>query len=105
VRSRSGRRTTTGACPAIEDYAATAGAFRGMMGSLTPEMLPGDPVQTANVMYDEVVSGNSRHWVVLGSDAHRRIGAKLDQLRAEFDAGEDVAFSTDFPGSADKAVL
>jgi NAD(P)-dependent dehydrogenase (short-subunit alcohol dehydrogenase family) len=91
--------------PAIEDYAATAGAFRGMMGSLTPEMFPGDPVRAAKVTYDEVVSGRSRHWVVLGSDAHRRIGAKLDQLRTEFDAGQDVAFGTDFPGSADKAVL
>ncbi|WP_203612541.1 hypothetical protein [Amycolatopsis sp. SID8362] len=56
-------------------------------------------------MYDEVVSGRSRHWVVLGSDAYRRIGVKLDLLRTEFDAGRDVAFSTDFPGSADKAVL
>jgi hypothetical protein len=42
---------------------------------------------------------------VLGSDAQRRIGVKLDQLRAEFDAGEQVALSTDFPGSADHAVL
>ncbi|HET6503117.1 MAG TPA: SDR family NAD(P)-dependent oxidoreductase [Amycolatopsis sp.] len=91
--------------PAIADYAATAGAFRGMMSSLSPEMFPGDPQQAAKAMYDEVVSGSSRHWVVLGSDAHRRIGAKLDQIRAEFDTGKDVAFSTDFPGSADKAVL
>jgi hypothetical protein len=30
---------------------------------------------------------------------------KLEHLRAEFDAGIDVAVSTDFPGSADKAVL
>lgn len=90
---------------AIDDYAATAGAFRAMMPGLTPEMFPGDPVRAAKAMYDEVVSGTSRHWLVLGSDAHRRIGAKLDRIRAEFDSGKDVAFSTDFPGSADKAVL
>jgi NAD(P)-dependent dehydrogenase (short-subunit alcohol dehydrogenase family) len=97
-------RTKASGAP-IADYAATAGAFREMLGGLTPEMFPGDPVRAAEVMYDEVVSGRSRHWVVLGSDAHRRIGAKLDQLRAEFDAGKDVAFGTDFPGSADNAVL
>jgi NAD(P)-dependent dehydrogenase (short-subunit alcohol dehydrogenase family) len=90
---------------AIEDYAATAGAFRAMMGTLTPEMFPGDPQKAAEVIYAEVTAPKPRHWVVLGSDAQRRIGAKLDQLRAEFDGGKDVALSTDFPGSADNAVL
>ena len=89
----------------IEDYAATAGAFRAMMGRLTPEMFPGDPVKAAEVVYAEVKAEQPRHWVVLGSDAQRRIGVKLDQLRAEFDAGKDIALSTDFPGSADNAVL
>ncbi|WP_042394945.1 SDR family NAD(P)-dependent oxidoreductase [Streptacidiphilus carbonis] len=90
---------------AIEDYAATAGAFRAMMGTLTPEMFPGDPARAAAVIYTEATSPQPRHWVVLGSDAQRRIGAKLDQLRDEFDAGKDVALSTDFPGSAANAVL
>ena len=89
----------------IEDYAATAGAFRAMMGRLTPEMFPGDPQKAAEVIYAEVKAEKPRHWVVLGSDAQRRIGVKLDHLRAEFDAGKDVALSTDFPGSADNAVL
>nr|BFD87776.1 oxidoreductase [Streptomyces sp. Xyl84] len=90
---------------AIEDYAATAGAFRGMMGSLTPEMFPGDPQRAAEAIYHAVTAPAPRHWVVLGSDAQRRIGAKLDQLQAEFEAGEDLAYSTDFPGAADHAVL
>lgn len=90
---------------AIEDYAATAGAFRALMGRLTPEMFPGDPVRAAEAIYAEVTAPQPRHWVVLGSDAQRRIGAKLDQLRTEFDAGKDVALSTDFPGSAANAVL
>ncbi|WP_399896139.1 oxidoreductase [Streptomyces sp. BBFR51] len=90
---------------AIEDYAATAGAFRGMMGSLTPEMFPGDPDKAAEAIYDAATTPEPRHWIVLGSDAQRRIGVKLDQLRAEFDAGKDVAHSTDFPGSAENAVL
>jgi hypothetical protein len=76
-----------------------------MMGSLTPEMFPGDPAQAAKVMYEAATSERSRHWIVLGSDAQRRIGVKLDQLRAEFDAGKQVALSTDFPGSANRAVL
>ncbi|WP_320775893.1 SDR family NAD(P)-dependent oxidoreductase [Streptomyces sp. CRN 30] len=90
---------------AIEDYAATAGAFRAMMGNLTPEMFPGDPERAAEAIRQAVTAPELPHWVVLGSDAQRRIGVKLDQLRAEFEAGRDRAFSTDFPGAADNAVL
>ncbi|MFF8381266.1 SDR family NAD(P)-dependent oxidoreductase [Streptomyces sp. NPDC015661] len=90
---------------AIEDYAATAGAFRAMMGGLTPEIFPGDPERAAEAIYEAANAPEPRHWVVLGSDAQRRIGVKLDQLRAEFEAGAKLAFSTDFPGAADNAVL
>ncbi|WP_225847537.1 oxidoreductase [Streptomyces sp. HPF1205] len=90
---------------AIEDYAATSGAFRAMMGSLTPEMFPGDPERAAEAVYEAVNAPEPRHWVVLGSDAQRRIGVKLDLLRAEFEAGRELAHSTDFPGAADNAVL
>jgi NAD(P)-dependent dehydrogenase (short-subunit alcohol dehydrogenase family) len=89
----------------IDAYAATAGVFRGMMGTLTPEMFPGDPVRAAEAIYEAATAEQPRHWVVLGSDAQRRINVKLDQYRAEFDAGEQVALSTDFPGSAANAVL
>ena len=88
----------------IEAYEATSGAFRKMMTTVTPDMFPGDPVRAAAAIYEVVASESRRHWVVLGSDAQRRIGAKLDMLRAEFEAGEDMARSTDFPGSA-KAIL
>ena len=88
----------------IEAYEATSGAFRRMMTTVTPDMFPGDPVRAAAAIYEVVASESARHWVVLGSDAQRRIGAKLDMLRAEFEAGEDMARSTDFPGSA-KAIL
>ncbi|MEW2512935.1 oxidoreductase [Streptomyces sp. NPDC046870] len=89
----------------IGDYAATAGAFRAMMGSLTPDMFPGDPERAAEAIYDAVTAPQPAHWVVLGSDAQRRIGVKLEQLRAEFEAGRELALSTDFPGAADNAVL
>jgi hypothetical protein len=41
---------------------------------------------------------------VLGSDALRRVGVKLDMQRAEIEAGKDLALSTDYPG-AGRAVL
>jgi len=44
-----------------------------------------------------VASDRPRHWVILGSDAYRLIGAKLDKLRAEYDAGREMAFRTDYP--------
>ncbi|MEV4078424.1 SDR family NAD(P)-dependent oxidoreductase [Nonomuraea fuscirosea] len=97
-------RTKASGTP-IDAYHATAGAFRNMMGTLTPEMFPGDHTRAAKVMYAAATSKQPRHWIVLGSDAHRRIDAKLSRLRAEFDRGKDVALSTDFPGSAEHAVL
>jgi NAD(P)-dependent dehydrogenase (short-subunit alcohol dehydrogenase family) len=81
----------------IEAYAATSGAFRKVIATMTPEMFPGDPVRAAAAIYRVVASGQPRHWVILGSDAHRLIGAKLDRLRAEFEAGKEMAFSTDYP--------
>jgi NAD(P)-dependent dehydrogenase (short-subunit alcohol dehydrogenase family) len=88
----------------IEAYDATSGAFRKVMTTISPDMFPGDPVRAAAAIYEVVASESPRHWVVLGSDAQRRIGAKLDMLRAEFEAGDDMARSTDFPGSG-KAIL
>jgi NAD(P)-dependent dehydrogenase (short-subunit alcohol dehydrogenase family) len=83
----------------IEDYSATAGAFRAMVDKVTPEMFPGDPDRFAAAIYEVVASNSPRHWVVLGSDAMRRIGAKLDMLRADLEAGKDMAVSTDYPGA------
>ncbi|GGN91279.1 hypothetical protein GCM10011579_087980 [Streptomyces albiflavescens] len=98
-----GRRVLEVSGEGIEDYAATAGAFRAMMSNLTPEMFPGDPERAAEAIYQAVNAPELAHWVVLGSDAQRRIGVKLDQLRAEFETGKELAFSTDFPGAADNA--
>jgi NAD(P)-dependent dehydrogenase (short-subunit alcohol dehydrogenase family) len=83
----------------IEDYSATSGAFRAMADKVRPEMFPGDPERFAAAIYEIVASNSPRHWVVLGSDAMRRIGAKFDMLRAELEAGKDMAFSTDYPGA------
>jgi NAD(P)-dependent dehydrogenase (short-subunit alcohol dehydrogenase family) len=89
---------------AIAEYAATSGAFRAAVASATPDMFPGDPVRAAAAVYEVVISDRPRHWVILGSDAHRRIGVKLDLLRAEYEAGREMALSTDYP-DAGRAIL
>jgi hypothetical protein len=48
---------------------------------------PGDPQRAAAAIYQVVISDRPRHWVGLGSDAYRRIAAKLEMLWGEFDAG------------------
>ncbi|MFF3606688.1 hypothetical protein [Streptomyces sp. NPDC002463] len=68
-----------------------------MMSNLTPEMFPGDPERAAEAIQQAVSAPELPHWVVLGSDAQRRIGVKLDRLRADFEADEEPASSTDFP--------
>ncbi|KJS25340.1 MAG: short-chain dehydrogenase [Hyphomonadaceae bacterium BRH_c29] len=88
----------------ISAYQATSGAFRTLLGTATPDQFPGDPARAAGAIYEVVVSGTLRHRVVLGSDAQRRIGARLDTLRAEFEAGREMALSTDYPGGG-KAIL
>ena len=64
-----------------------------------------DPIRAAAVIYQVVKAGRLRHWVILGSDAHRRIGMKLDMLRTEYEEGKDIAFSTDYPDNSGRAVL
>jgi NAD(P)-dependent dehydrogenase (short-subunit alcohol dehydrogenase family) len=81
----------------IDDYAATAGAFRSVVHAVTPEMFPGDPVRAARQIWAAVKSANPPHWLILGSDAYRRMGAKLARFQTEFDANRDVAPATDYP--------
>lgn len=67
---------------------------------------PGDPVRAARVIIDvvgtstrsgEVVQSDPKlRRIILGSDAYRAIGSKLDALRAEYEASKDLAYSTDF---------
>ena len=104
LRTGIEQRTRASGAP-IADYAATAGAFRDAVRTVAPENFPGDPARVAAAIRAVVQSGERRHWVILGSDAHRRIGAKLDLLRAEYDAGRELALSTDFPEQEAAPVL
>ena len=89
---------------AIADYDATSGAFIRAVADVRPDMFPGDPDRAAAAIARNVRADAPRHWLILGSDAHRRIGMKLTQLEAEFDDGLELAESTDYPG-AGPAVL
>jgi NAD(P)-dependent dehydrogenase (short-subunit alcohol dehydrogenase family) len=104
LRTGIEQRTRASGTP-IADYAATAGAFRDAVAHVTPDNFPGDPVRVARAIHAAVVSGERHRWVILGSDAQRRIGAKLDALRAEHAAGRERALSTDFPEQAAAPVL
>ena len=88
----------------ITDYAATSGAFRAKVGAVTPDMFPGDPARVAKAIFEEAVFGSGRHWVVLGSDAVRRINLKLEALAKDVRLSAHTAAGTDYPGST-QAVL
>lgn len=104
LRTGIQHRTKASGTP-IADYAATSGAFRSAVDTLVPEQFPGDPFKAAAAIDEVVRSGRRRHWVILGSDAQRRIGVKLDQLRAEYDAGAAFAAMIDYPDQAVAPVL
>ena len=83
----------------IPDYDATSGAFFRTMQNveaLKDQIFPGDPKRAAEVLFDQLTGGSSAHRIILGSDALQRIEAKMEDLRADFDASLDFARSTDF---------
>ena len=104
LRTGIQHRTKVSGAP-IADYAATSGAFREAVAAVSPEQFPGDPVKVAEAIHTVVASEQRRHWVILGSDAHRRIGAKLDALRAEYESGRELAASIDYPEQTVAPVL
>jgi hypothetical protein len=63
----------------------------------SPQLFPGDPAPAAAPIYQVVKSHQSQHSVLLGSDAHRLVGQKLDQLRAGLETANEITFRTDFP--------
>ena len=80
----------------IADYAETADKnlrwLRAMSGNQD-----GDPVRAAEAIVKAVGSLNPPHRLLLGNDAYNGAIAKLDTLRKEFNAWEEVSRGVDFP--------
>ena len=83
----------------IDDYNATAGAVRLAVRASSGKQ-PGDPVRGVQAIIAAVASGKPPHHLLLGNDAFEGAMAKVDELRAEFTAGEAVARGADFPVEA-----
>jgi NADP-dependent 3-hydroxy acid dehydrogenase YdfG len=80
----------------IDDYAATAGAWRSQVRAISGKQ-PGDPVRAAHAIVKAIESPNPPHHLLLGNDAYEAATAKLEGLRKEFSAWEAVSRGADFP--------
>jgi NAD(P)-dependent dehydrogenase (short-subunit alcohol dehydrogenase family) len=80
----------------IDDYAATAGAWRKQVRAISGKQ-PGDPVRAAHAIVKAIESPNPPHHLLLGNDAYEGAAAKLEELRKEFSAWEAVSRGADFP--------
>ena len=80
----------------IDDYAATAGAWRDQVRATSGKQA-GDPVLAAHAIVETMLSPNPPHRLLLGNDAYQAATAKLEELRNEFAAWEAVSRGADFP--------
>ena len=80
----------------IADYAPTAGAVRRELRELSGKQ-PGDPVRAASAIIQAVEASNPPLHLLLGKEALRLGREKLDALRRDFDAWQDVTVGADFP--------
>ena len=80
----------------IDDYAATAGAWRKQVRAISGKQ-PGDPVRAAYAIVKAVESPKPPHHLLLGNDAYEGAMAKLEALRKDFSAWEMVSRGADFP--------
>lgn len=78
--------------PAYGPIRETTTFHLGLQGSQL-----GDPVRGAAAMITLAESGAGPRHQLLGSDAYAYATAKLDELRADFEAGRALALGTDFP--------
>ncbi len=87
----------------IDDYVATAGAWRAQVREISGKQA-GDPVRAARAVIAAVDSDNPPHHLLLGNAAFDGAMAKLDELRKDFAAGEAVARGADFEKATLKSV-
>ena len=87
----------------IDDYVATAGAWRAQVREISGKQ-EGDPVRAAQAVIAAVDSDKPPHHLLLGNAAFDGAMAKLGELRRDFAAGEAVARGADFPKAPLKSV-
>ncbi len=80
----------------IADYADTADKNIRQLRAISGNQ-DGDPVRAAEAIVKAVESSNPPHRLLLGNDAYDGAISKLDELRDEFAAWEDVSRGADFP--------
>lgn len=79
----------------IDDYDATAGLRRRQARTNSGKQ-PGNPVLGAATIIKAVAMEQPPLRLPLGSDAHRLLTARADELRASFEAVKALSISTDF---------
>ncbi|MFE6448751.1 oxidoreductase [Nocardiopsis dassonvillei] len=82
----------------IADYAETVGAARADFRANTGRE-PGDPARAAQAIITAAGADQPPHRLLLGSPAYDMALDKLDQLRTEFTAWEELSRSADFPAT------
>jgi len=87
----------------IADYADTADKNIRQLRAASGNQ-DGDPVRAAAAIVQAVESAHPPHRLLLGNDAYDGAMAKLDELRQQFMAWEEVSRGADFP-AATPAVL
>ncbi len=88
----------------IADYADTADQNIRHLRALSGNQ-DGDPIRAAEAIVLAVESSNPPHRLLLGNDAYNGAMSKLDELRHEFSAWEEVSRGADFPKSAPAATV
>ena len=87
----------------IADYADTADKSIRHLRTLSGNQ-NGDPVRAAEAIVQAVESPNPPRRLLLGNDAYDGAMAKLDELREQFTAWEDVSRGADFPEATPAAM-
>lgn len=87
----------------IEDYQAVVGGLRQWLQDMDGKQ-PGDPVKAAEAMIQVVDSDNPPLRLALGADAIDGIKAKLESVKAELDAWQEVGVNTAYEGSVVGAI-
>ncbi len=87
----------------IADYADTADKNIRQLRAASGNQ-DGDPVRAAAAIVQAVESAHPPHRLLLGNDAYDGAMAKLDELRQQFMAWEEVSRGADFPAATPAAL-